>query len=105
MAAKDEVGRSIWSTPDVLPYNAKVKTMDMMISIPDQVADKLRQRASASGQPVGDYTARIVQQAVQGPTLEELLAPVQADFARSGMTETQLLDLGRDLLDKVRSKK
>jgi len=88
-----------------LPYNEKVKTMDVVISIPDQVADKLRQRAKASGQPLGAYTARIVEQAVAGPTLEELLAPVQADFARSGMTEPQLLELGRDLLDKVRAEK
>jgi hypothetical protein len=79
--------------------------MDVLISIPDRVAERLRQRANASGQPLGDYTARIVEQAVQGPTLEELLAPVQADFARGGMTETQLLDLGRDLLDKVRAEK
>jgi hypothetical protein len=77
--------------------------MDVLISIPDQLAETLRQRASAGGQPLGDYTARIVEQAVQGPTLEELLAPVQADFARGGMTEPELLDLGRELLDKFRS--
>ena len=79
--------------------------MDVLISIPEQLAAKLRQRAKASGQPIGDYTSRIVEQAVRGPTLEELLAPVQADFARSGMTGDQLLDLGRDLLDKVRAEK
>jgi hypothetical protein len=74
--------------------------MKVTISISDQVADKLRERADASGQPLGDYTSKIVEQAIQGPTLEELLAPVQADFARSGMTEEQLLDLGRELLEK-----
>ena len=79
--------------------------MDMMISIPDQVAEKLRERASASGQALGAYTSKIVEQAVQGPTLEELLAPVQADFARSGMTDGELLDLGRNLLDKARAEK
>ena len=79
--------------------------MDVVISIPDQVADKLRRRARAHGQRMRTYTSKIVQQAVQGPTLEELLAPVQRDFARSGMTEKQWLDLGRDLLDKVRAEK
>ena len=59
----------------------------------------------ASGQAVDAYTSKIVEQAIQAPTLEELLAPVQADFARSGMTEDQLLDLGRELLDKVRAEK
>ncbi|HZL37268.1 MAG TPA: hypothetical protein VFC78_18255 [Tepidisphaeraceae bacterium] len=79
--------------------------MDVLISIPDQVADKLRERARASGQPIDAYTSKIVQQAVTGPTLEELLAPVQADFFNSGMTDEQLLEIGRDLLDKVRTEK
>ncbi len=65
---------------------AQVRSMDVVISIPDQVAAKLRQRASASGQALPEYTSKLVEQVVQGPTLEELLAPVQADFARSGMT-------------------
>lgn len=77
--------------------------MDVMISIPKHVVAKLRRRAKASGQGLPDYTARLVRQAVQGPTLEDLLAPVQHDFARSGMTGSQLLDLGRGLLDKVRA--
>ena len=79
--------------------------MDVVISIANQVAATLRQRAEAIGQPVSDYTSRIVEQAVRGPTLEELLARVQADFARSGMTEDELLDLGRDLLNKVKAEK
>ncbi|MGA2229566.1 MAG: hypothetical protein ABSH22_01455 [Tepidisphaeraceae bacterium] len=63
--------------------------MDVTISIPDNVAAKLRERASASGEPVPAYTLKLVEQAIQGPTLEELLAPIQADFARSGMSETK----------------
>lgn|GEM_PF-3501565 len=86
------------------PIN-KVKIMNMTISISKQVADKLRRRARASGQPLPAYASKIVEHAIQGPTLEELLAPVQADFARSGMTEKQLLGLGRKLLHKVRAEK
>ena len=77
--------------------------MDVVISIPRQVAAKLRRRAKASGQPLSAYTADIVRQAVHGPTLEELLTPVQRDFARSGMSEKDLINLGRRLLDKVRA--
>ncbi|HTV48317.1 MAG TPA: hypothetical protein VMG59_07730 [Phycisphaerae bacterium] len=79
--------------------------MDVVISIPKRVVAKLRRRAKASGQPVPAYASKIVEQAVKGPTLEELLSPVQADFVRSGMTEKQFLDLGRKLLDKVRAEK
>ncbi|HXE52687.1 MAG TPA: hypothetical protein VN541_06705 [Tepidisphaeraceae bacterium] len=78
---------------------------DVLISIPDQIADKLRKQASANGQPLDAYTSKLVERVVQGPTLDELLAPIQADFARSGMTEDELLSLGRDLLEKVRAEK
>jgi hypothetical protein len=79
--------------------------MDVTISITEQAAQRLQQRASASGEAVPAYAAKIVEQAVAGPTLEELLAPVQADFVAGGMSDDQLLDLGRDLLDKVRAEK
>lgn len=46
-----------------------------------------------------------MEDAVKRPSLEELLAPVQADFARSGLTEAELLDFGRDLREKVRAEK
>jgi len=79
--------------------------MTVTISIPDDVAAKLHERATASGQDVPAYTSKLVEQTVKSPTLEELLAPVQADFARSGMTQNQLLDFGRELLEKVRAEK
>lgn len=76
--------------------------MTLTISIPDDVASRLSERAAASGQAVPDYASQLVTQAVKSPSLEELLAPVQSEFAKSGMTEQQLLDLGRELLRKVR---
>ena len=79
--------------------------MNVTISISDDAAAKLRERAIASGQPVSEYTSKLVEQAVKSPTLEELIAPVQADFARSGMSTDQFLNFGRDLLDKVRAEK
>jgi hypothetical protein len=83
----------------------KAKPMTVTISIPDDVANKLHERAAASGQAVPVYASQLVEQAVRSPTLEELLAPVQADFARGGMTEDQLIELGRNLLHEVRATK
>lgn len=108
--SQPENGGRVWQVLNLAsrtfgPIMQPVNIMDMVISIPAQVAGKLRKRALASGQPASAYASKIVEQAIQGPTLEELLAPVQADFARSGMTEKQLLDLGRQLLDKVRTEK
>ena len=77
--------------------------MTVTISIPDDIAAKLRERATAVGEPVPEYTARLVEQAVKAPSLEQLLAPVQADFGRSGMTESEFMQFGRDLLEKVRA--
>jgi hypothetical protein len=52
--------------------------MDLTISISETVAAKLRERASASGEALPAYASKLVTQAAQGPTLEELLAPVQS---------------------------
>jgi hypothetical protein len=79
--------------------------MTVTISIPDDVGAKLRERADALGEAVPRYAARLVEQAVRTPTLDELLAPVQADFARSGMSDDEFLEFGRGLLEKVRDGK
>jgi hypothetical protein len=79
--------------------------MDMTISIPDHVAVKLQERAAVSGQTITVYTARLVAETVDKPTIDELLAPVRADFAKSGMTEDELLDFGRKMLTAARQDK
>ncbi len=83
----------------------RVNIMDATISIPKQAAGKLRRRARANGQPLPVYASKIVKQAIQGPALEGLLAPVQVDFARHGMAERELLGLGRKVVNKVRAEK
>jgi hypothetical protein len=75
--------------------------MTVTISIPDEIATKLRERASASGEAIPEYTSRLVEQAVKALTLEDLLAPVQRDFARTGMTDVECLEFGQNLIDKV----
>lgn len=78
-------------------------TLNIQVSQKAEVA--LRQRAAAAGQPIDKYVSDLVEQVASRPSLEELLAPVQEDFARSGLTESDLLDLGQDLLEKVRDDK
>jgi len=79
--------------------------MDMTISIPDEVARKLGERAAVSGQTVPAHTARLVAETVSKPTIDELLAPVRADFAKTGKTEDELLAFGRDELIAMRQEK
>jgi hypothetical protein len=79
--------------------------MDMTISIPEEVASKLEERAAVAGKTLRAYTAELVTETVTQPSLEEMLAVSQGEFASTGMTEAEMIDLGRDLLDKVRSEK
>lgn len=79
--------------------------MDMTISIPDDLAHKLQERAAVSGQTVPAYTAQLLAETIAKPTIDELLAPVRNDFAKSGMTEEELLQFGREILTAVRQDK
>ena len=79
--------------------------MDMMISIPDDVAVKLKERAATSGQSAQAYAAQLVADTFTKPTIDELLAPVRADFAKTGMSEGQLDDFMRGELEAHRREK
>ena len=79
--------------------------MNVTISLPDDVAAKLRERAIAQGQDIPVYASQLVEQAIKSPTIDEILAPVRKDFAESGMTEAQIMELGRRELDALRAEK
>jgi len=79
--------------------------MDMTISIPDDVAAKLEERAASAGTTAPAYTAQLIAESVNKPGIDEILAPVRADFAKTGMTEDQRLDFGHGLLDNIREAK
>ena len=53
---------------------------------------KLRAQAEAAGQEMIAYAAALLERAAKQPPLEEILAPVRAEFAASGMTDDQLGD-------------
>lgn len=68
----------------------------MVLSIPisEQTCERLRCRASAVGQDVESYVARLVSQFAEIPTpLEELSGPIKEAFAQSGMTDDELGEL------------
>jgi hypothetical protein len=79
--------------------------MDMTISIPDDVVARLQKRAAVSGQTLPAYTAKLVADTVTKPTIDELLAPVRADFAKSGMSEDAITDFLRGELEAHRREK
>jgi hypothetical protein len=79
--------------------------MDMTISIPDDLVPKLEERAAGSGKNVADYAAQVVAETVKKPTIDEILAPVREDFAKTQTSDDQLLDFGREVLAAVRRDK
>lgn len=64
----------------------------MVIQIPlsPETEAKLRVQAKAAGQEINAYAAALLERAAKQPPLEEILAPIRAEFAASGMTDDQL---------------
>jgi hypothetical protein len=79
--------------------------MVLTISIPEDVAAKLGERAAANGKAVPEYASQLVEQAVKAPTIDEILEPIRADFARSGMSEQKIMELGSRELHELRTRR
>lgn len=76
--------------------------MTLSLNLPPDLESKLRERAAHSGQPVDVVAARLLSNAISSEAIDEILAPVRRQVAESAMTESQLMDFGRNLVEKVR---
>jgi hypothetical protein len=65
----------------------------------------LRDRAKARGEDIASYVARLIQEALTTPSVDELLAPFRKQVAESGITDEELDQLGEELRHKVRQEK
>jgi len=67
----------------------------MSISIPlsPDAEAKLRERAQSAGEDITSYAARLLDDAIRKPSLDELLAPVREAVNKTGMTEEELTSL------------
>jgi hypothetical protein len=79
--------------------------MTLSLDVPPHVEAKLRERANAVGEPLDVYASKLLADAVSAPTIDDLLAPVRADFAKTGLSEREIMDLGRQELHALRAKK
>lgn len=66
--------------------------MSLAVNLPDDVREKLRQKAQALGVDVPTYAARVLEAEAQRPPLEEALRPVRDAFDKSGMSDDQLAE-------------
>ncbi|HEY8750504.1 MAG TPA: hypothetical protein VIM11_21140 [Tepidisphaeraceae bacterium] len=79
--------------------------MTLSLTVSPEVETRLRERADAVGEPVDVYASKVLAEAVVVPTIDEIFAPVRADFAKTGKSEQEILDLGRRELDALRAEK
>src|SRR5260221_2375605 len=83
----------------------QITEMSLTLRLSQDASKKLAERAAQSGQDVANYASTLIEEAIARPTIEEILAPVRADFANSGLSEDELMDLGRRELADLRHEK
>jgi len=67
--------------------------MVLSLSISPEAEAKLKERAAAAGIDVSTYATRALERVATRPSLDEVLAPLRAEFDRSGMSEDELTEL------------
>ncbi len=64
--------------------------MEITISVAPKIEGILAQKAAAEGQNIKEYIESLVERQAVRSSLDEILAPMREDFAKSGMTEDEL---------------
>jgi hypothetical protein len=77
----------------------------IQIALPPDTEETLRERAKASGENIASYAARLLQEALSTPSVDELLAPFRKQVEESGITDPQLDQLGEELRREVRQER
>jgi hypothetical protein len=60
------------------------------ITIPADLEQKIAQRAASKGLPLEEYVRDVLRRDTEALSLEDILAPVRAQFAASGISEEDL---------------
>jgi hypothetical protein len=77
----------------------------LQIPLPPDTEQTLRERAEANGEDVASYAARLIQQALTAPSVEELMAPFRREVEESGIADDELDRLGEELRREVRQER
>jgi len=75
--------------------------MILQIPVNSETEAVLRERASARGEDIAAYAARLLQEAVTTPNVDELLAPFRRQVAESGVSDDELDELCEELRQEV----
>jgi hypothetical protein len=69
----------------------------LQIPLPPDTEEELRERARATGEDVALYAARLLTEALNTPSVDDLLAPFRKQVEKSGISDEQLNGLGEEL--------
>ena len=76
--------------------------MTLVITLPPDLEEKLRQRAADVGKDAATFARETLEEKLQGPrTLDEILAPFRKQVAQSQMSESELDGFYETLRDEV----
>jgi len=76
--------------------------MDITISIPSDMQDKLRQRAMDSGQDVTEHVEKLIERDLSPPgSLRDTYAPVRQQIKESGVSDDELDTLLEDAREEA----
>ena len=80
--------------------------MPITVDISDaQLEAKLREQASREGLPPEEYARRLVREAVQASTVDEVLAPFREQVAASGLSDEELDGLLNEIIRESRDER
>ncbi len=73
----------------------------IQIFLPPDTEATLKARATANGEDVAAYTARLIQEALTASSADELLAPARKQVEESGIGDEEFDRLGEELRSEV----
>ena len=79
--------------------------MEITVNISDEAGRMIFARANKEGKDVAAFAARVLEREAKKPSLDELLAPVRAQFAASGVTEEELTQIVKEERRAIRREK
>lgn len=73
----------------------------MKLRLTAQTKENLSARAAQNGQQIEECASELIEQALTTPNLDDLLAPLRAQVAASGMSDDELDAFHEDLRNKA----
>ncbi len=81
--------------------------MTITIDLTKEAESKLRLRASEMGKDFPEFVEYLVEREARDPdpSFAEIVAPIQEDFRKSGMTESELEEFIDEVVQEVRQER